>query len=392
MAVTITTDDLRAALRLGNTNEETRELERIRSYAIVAVLRYAPGAPDVAHDEAVVRLSAYLFDQPTVSRGDAYANALRSSGAARMLVPYRIHRAGSTAEAVAEAQAAAPAGNPVTNVTVAGAELLVTFADGTIDTHALTAVDQTARDTANAAGAAAMARTTPAEAATAARGVTADWAEVANTEQIPLDKLGNVPSVGGIRVYIQTGEPTPSAAPANSVWIRDLADPNNAGEHNVTFHSLSGVGALASWQAQFSWSTFDETGSGGAGTPVALVALVTDSTNAVNGTATAFNAVRLALNGTTYRALRVVGEYPRTFGTITNGRGFTQAQWEIPAGLNVPAASNSDTYIREFGGTASDQSGAAEVLTILVRPGGTNKLTVQHKLPEASTLTIYGVP
>ena len=54
MAVTITVAELTAALRLNDTAEETAEVTRLL----------------------------------------AYANALRSSGAARMLLPYRIHRAG----------------------------------------------------------------------------------------------------------------------------------------------------------------------------------------------------------------------------------------------------------------------------------------------------------
>ena len=45
-------------------------------------------------NEAVRRLAGYLFDQPEAARGDAYSNALRNSGAQRMLLPYRLHRAG----------------------------------------------------------------------------------------------------------------------------------------------------------------------------------------------------------------------------------------------------------------------------------------------------------
>ena len=42
-------------------------------------------------------LSGYLFDQPNAGRGSTYANALRNSGAAAILMPYRVHRAGSVA-------------------------------------------------------------------------------------------------------------------------------------------------------------------------------------------------------------------------------------------------------------------------------------------------------
>ena len=94
MAVTITGAELRAALRLNDSTEETAEVTRLLAYATEAVVKHAPSAPDVAHTEAVRRLAGYLFDMPEAARGDAYSNALRNSGAARILSPYRIHRAG----------------------------------------------------------------------------------------------------------------------------------------------------------------------------------------------------------------------------------------------------------------------------------------------------------
>ena len=108
MAVTITVDELLAALRLGTTDAETAQATRLLAYATEAVEKHAPGedVPVTIQNEAVVRLSGYLFDQPTAGRGAAYANALRNSGAAAILSPYRIHRAGSVEGAVA-AQAAA---------------------------------------------------------------------------------------------------------------------------------------------------------------------------------------------------------------------------------------------------------------------------------------------
>ena len=98
MAVTV--EALVAALRLGSSAEETAEATRLLAYATTALEAYAPGAPANVQNEAVIRLAGYLFDQPTTSRGDAYANAPRNSGALRMLLPYRVHRAGSTAGAV----------------------------------------------------------------------------------------------------------------------------------------------------------------------------------------------------------------------------------------------------------------------------------------------------
>ena len=152
MSVTITIAELVAALRLSDSPEELAEATRLLAYATEAVTQHVPTAPDAVHDESVRRLAGYLYDQPEASRGDAYSNAMRNSGASRMLLPYRIHRAGYS-DAVEAAQAAVgTTGNPVTDVSVTGSELVVTFADGSSETHTLPAgggmggVDQTARD------------------------------------------------------------------------------------------------------------------------------------------------------------------------------------------------------------------------------------------------------
>ena len=94
MAVTITIAELQAAHRLGDTAEETAEVTRLLAYSTEAVTQHAPNAADTAMNEAVRRLAGFLFDQPEASRGDGYSNALKSSGAQRMLLPYRLHRAG----------------------------------------------------------------------------------------------------------------------------------------------------------------------------------------------------------------------------------------------------------------------------------------------------------
>ena len=161
MAVTITVAELLAALRLGNSAEELAEATRLLGYASEAVAQHAPAASDIAMNESVVRLAAYIFDMPAAARGDAYANALRNSGAQRMLLPYRVHRAGY-ADAVEAAQAAVGStDNPVVGLAVQVDELVVTFADGTTDTLDLPAgmggdgTDQVARDAAGAAQAAA---------------------------------------------------------------------------------------------------------------------------------------------------------------------------------------------------------------------------------------------
>ena len=97
MAVTLTVDELRAALRAGSDPDEMAEVTRLLAFASEAVTKHAPDTPDVVHNEAAIRLSGYLFDMPNASRGAAFANALQNSGAASILLPYRTHRAGSVA-------------------------------------------------------------------------------------------------------------------------------------------------------------------------------------------------------------------------------------------------------------------------------------------------------
>ena len=102
MAVSLTSVQLANALRLGSSAEETAEVTRLLTYSTTAVTKHAPNAPDEVLNEAAIRLSGYLFDQPNAGRGMAYANALRNSGAGAILLPYRVHRAGhvEAAEAV----------------------------------------------------------------------------------------------------------------------------------------------------------------------------------------------------------------------------------------------------------------------------------------------------
>ena len=97
MSVTITAAALAAAIRAGESSDETAEVTRLLAYATEAVERYAPDAPDTVHNEATVRLSGYLYDQPNTSARAGYADALHNSGAASMLSVYRVHRAGKCA-------------------------------------------------------------------------------------------------------------------------------------------------------------------------------------------------------------------------------------------------------------------------------------------------------
>ena len=95
MAVTLTVGELLAALRLGDSAEETAQATRLLRYAIEAISKAGPLAPEVVQNEAAIVLCGYLFDRPSAGRGMAYANALRNSGALSMLSPYVVHRAGN---------------------------------------------------------------------------------------------------------------------------------------------------------------------------------------------------------------------------------------------------------------------------------------------------------
>ena len=95
MAVTITAAEFRAALRLGDTTEETAEATRILASVSALVLKHAPNAPDAIHSEAAVRAGGWLFDMPAAQR-TAAGDVLRNSGALALLLPYRTHRAGTT--------------------------------------------------------------------------------------------------------------------------------------------------------------------------------------------------------------------------------------------------------------------------------------------------------
>ena len=176
MAITLTVAEVSAAIRLGTSTEETAESTRLLTYVMAAISRHLgdayEAAPEAVVNEAGIRLAGYLFDQPNAGRGLSFANAGRNSGAWAILLPFRVHRAGSTGEAVAAAQeAVGTTGNPVINVAVVGADLVITFDDGTTRDETLPAgmtgdgTDQTARDAAAAAQSTGDGATTAAAAA-----------------------------------------------------------------------------------------------------------------------------------------------------------------------------------------------------------------------------------
>ena len=217
MAVTITVQELAAAIRAGEAPEILSEITRLRSVAILQVEKHASEAPDAVKTEAVVRWVGYAFDRPTVARGTGLANSLVNSGAGALLLPWRVIRAGTTTpDAVSDAnEVMGSVTNPVTDVDIVDADLVVRFADGTVDTQALPAgdgtpgiagADQVARDaaaaaqtTADAAALVADAATTPAEAASLIR----PFARLGGTETMPAERLAENPVEDGVPVVVQ---------------------------------------------------------------------------------------------------------------------------------------------------------------------------------------------
>ena len=98
MAVTLTAAELAVALRVGTSDEETAQVDRLLATASTMVTKHAPDAPDAIHNEAAIRAAGYLFDMPQAARGAGFADVMRNSGAASLLLAWRVHRAGSTAE------------------------------------------------------------------------------------------------------------------------------------------------------------------------------------------------------------------------------------------------------------------------------------------------------
>ena len=225
MAVTLDVAGVRGALRLGDSTEETAEATRLLGFVTEAISRHLGNAyadtPEVIVNEGAVRLAAYLYDQPNAGRGVGFANAMRGSGCSSILLPYRIHRAGSTAEAVAVAQEAmGSTGNPVIDVAVSLADgtLTVTFADGTTRTEALPAgmgggADQTARD------AAAAAQDTADTANAAAVANAATLAGLTILTERDIDAKINT-ALRGTKVYVQTSQP--ATGRDGDIWIQDV--------------------------------------------------------------------------------------------------------------------------------------------------------------------------
>ena len=112
MAVTIDVDDVIRAVRLDANDVTKAEVGRLLAVATELVELRAVDAPTVMQNEAAVRIVGYLYDAPTVSGGLSYASALRNSGAAGLLEPYRPKRAGAITGSDAAGDTPTPAPTP----------------------------------------------------------------------------------------------------------------------------------------------------------------------------------------------------------------------------------------------------------------------------------------
>ena len=209
-------------------------------------------------NEAAIRLAGYLFDQPNAGRGLSYANAGRNSGAWAILLPFRVHRAGSTGDAVAAAQeAVGTTSNPVINVAVVGADLVITFDDGTTRTDNLPAgmgggADQTARDAAAAAqGAIDAHELTPHNLDTLARSTAANARQIGEAAQDTAD---------AVRAELATHETTPHGGGGGADQMaRDAAAAaqvaadgaqSDLDAHELTLHNTDQTARAAAASAQ----------------------------------------------------------------------------------------------------------------------------------------------
>ena len=100
MAVASDFERTQAIERLTRELRATDDLEildiigRLLDSATAVVTEYAPGAPDAIQQEAITRLAAYWFDA-----GPEAPRPMVKTGAATLLNPYRVRRAGKVPDA-----------------------------------------------------------------------------------------------------------------------------------------------------------------------------------------------------------------------------------------------------------------------------------------------------
>ena len=166
MPVNVTVTEVLAAIKAGDSTQETAAVTRLLAVATELVNKHCPGAPQAIQDQCAILFVGYVYDAPASSpyRSD-FSTAWRNSGAANLCLPWRIHSAKSVKDATTAAVASGSTTNPVIDLTLVGDMLTVSYANGTMAELTLPAgmggsgIDQTARDSAAMALAAAAANT-----------------------------------------------------------------------------------------------------------------------------------------------------------------------------------------------------------------------------------------
>jgi len=95
VAIDLTAEQFRAALRTAGTTEENAEADRILATVRLLVEKRAPNAPTTIQNEAAIRAGGWLFDMDPAQRAAA-GDVLRNSGAGALLHQWRSPRARST--------------------------------------------------------------------------------------------------------------------------------------------------------------------------------------------------------------------------------------------------------------------------------------------------------
>lgn len=93
MAVSIA--DLLEAIHVEQNDANQKAVVRIRDAVNAVIATYAPDAPDAVKFQACVQCVGYVWESPASAPARMnFANALQNSGAAALLAPWRVHRAG----------------------------------------------------------------------------------------------------------------------------------------------------------------------------------------------------------------------------------------------------------------------------------------------------------
>ena len=95
MAVTVTEEQAVAGIYAQPSIETNARVRVILEAAIVMVEAYAPSAPEAIQNQATIRLVGYMHDSPLAPEYRSHSNPMAFSGAASLLSPYRVRRAGA---------------------------------------------------------------------------------------------------------------------------------------------------------------------------------------------------------------------------------------------------------------------------------------------------------